>query len=301
MASKNSKMRSFADQQVSTRNFELMFYRRRFERMLLTMFDWSNLPDGISERFLETSLYLHGFVIMYKNAAGFYVVRNAVANGLNAYEEPTSYTTFTASGTQADLLPSETIDADDCVVIWNNYQRQGDYSNVDFYARKLQNIEMTITENLEQLKQPYIIGCDEGQKETVTQIMKKKTNGEPIIMVNNMSARGIDFNIFDLKINDHTSDLMDLKHEYINEALTFFGVNNVTVIKKERLVSGEASQNDEQILLMRNARFKTRLEAVEEMAKKFTDIEPVTCEFNIEKLRENIVEMTGDKGGEDNE
>ena len=55
----------------------------------------------------------------------------------------------------------------------------------------------------------------------------------------------------------------------INQGLTFFGINNVNVIKKERLVTGEANQNNEQIYFNKNSMLKSRLQACNELNTKF--------------------------------
>ena len=75
--------------------------------------------------------------------------------------------------------------------------------------------------------------------------------------------------VFSLDIQNHVDDLEDVKHEMINQGLTFFGINNVNVIKKERLVTGEAEQNNEQIYFNKNSMLKSRLLACNELNTKF--------------------------------
>lgn len=281
------KLKSFAEWRLQENMAEYIFYRRKFERLLLTMFDWKNLPDNISERFIEDKLYRNGLLIFYKSPSmGFYVVSQATPIGLNEYEEPVGYRAYSADGKR-----NEYVKASECVPIWNDYFREGNVGNVNFFAKRLSNIEKTIDINLEQLKNPYIVSCPEGQIETVKAVFAKKTDGVPYILTNEDYAKNVKVNVMNLEIKDHTSDLEDVKHEIINEALTFFGVNNVNVIKKERLVTGEAEQNDEQIFLNRNVMLKARREAVEKINEKFKlEIEVGLAKNNILDAVEDIQE-----------
>lgn len=284
------KLKSYAEWRLEENMREYTFYERKFKRLLLSMFDWKNLPDGISERFIEEKLYYDGLVIFFKSKKlGFYMVGKAVPMGYNDYEEPTAYHVTTCSG------HSEIVQSEDCVPIWNDYFRTGNVANVNFFAKKLSNIEKTVEVNLEQLKNPYIITCPEGQLETVKNLLAKKTNGEPYILASEDLRNNMKVSVFNLNVVDHTTDLQDTKHEYENEALTFFGINNVNVIKRERLVSGEASQNDEAIMLNRNAMFKSRREAVEKINTMFG----LDIEVNISDMLFN--EVAKIKGGADSE
>lgn len=258
------KLKSFAEWRLQENLREYNFYMKKFERLLLNMFTWENLPCGISERFIEDKLYRNGLLIFYKSKEkGFYLVSQATPIGLNDYEEPTGYRTYTTSGI------SEIVKAEDCVPIWNDYLREGNISNVNFFAKRLSNIEKTIDINLEQMKNPFIIECSEGQKETIEQVFAQKTDGVPYILVSDDFAKNIKTNVFNLDIKDFTKPLNEMKHSIINEALTFFGINNVNIMKKERLITSEAEQNDEQIYLDRNIMYKARKKAVEEINNKF--------------------------------
>lgn len=261
-------LKSYADWRLRESMLEFDFYRRKLERLLLTMFTWENLPDGISERYLERSLYETGLVIFYKSNSGFtkgsFVIAKATPIGYNAYNEPTGFRAYSDNG-----IINEMVKACDCVPIWNDYQRMGNISNVNYYAKRISNIEKTIDINLEQLKTPTIVTCPEGQKESVKAVFAKKTNGEPLILVDEdfMSTNSI--KVFDLKATNHIPQLSESKREIISDALTFFGVNNVPVSKKERLIVSESEQNDEQIWLNTNVMYRPRALAVKEINEKF--------------------------------
>ena len=260
------KLKSYAEWRRQENLEEYTFYTKKLERLLLTMFEWDGLPSGISQRFLEETLYKEGVAVFYYDTdLGFYVVAKGTPIGINNYNEPTGFRVISTDNTINKIL-----EAKDCIPIYNDYFMQGNEKNVHFFAKKLSEIEKTVNVNLEQLKHPYILACNEQQKETIQAVIEKKVNGEPYILVNDDFMNAVNsVKVFNLDIPDHTGDLQDLKHEYINEALTFFGINNVNVIKKERLVSGETDQNNEQIFLDRNVMLKARRDACKKINEKY--------------------------------
>lgn len=63
--------------------------------------------------------------------------------------------------------------------------------------------------------------------------------------------------------------LTDYKKEIWNEALTFLGVNNIMVDKKERLITDEANSNNELINLNMQSFLFPRQEACRQFNEKF--------------------------------
>lgn len=283
-------LKSFAQWRLEENLREYNFYFKNYKRLLLSMFEWCNLPNGISARFIEDKLFHNGLLLFFKSKTlGFYVVTQATPIGLNAYEEPTGYRAYSVNGLNEYVKPS------DCVPIWNDMFIESNVANVNFFAKRLSNIQKTVDINLEQLKNPYIISCPEGQKETVKQVMQDKTNGVPYIFTSDDFHDMVKVNVFNLNIQNHTKDLEDVKHGVKNEGLTFFGINNVNVLKRERLVTGEAEQNDEQILINKNSMYKARKKAVEEINEKFG----LNIEVCISSQLEQEIERF--KGGGDDE
>lgn len=271
-------LKSFAEWRRQENLYEYNFYAEQLELYCLSMFKWIGLPNNISDIFLEKNLFYNGFVIFFKSKTiGGYVVANASAIGLNDYEEPIAYH---AKGVNK---LNEIVKASDCVVIRNNKLWRGNVGNVNFFAKELSNIKKTFDLNLEQLKQPYIIECSEGQISTVQNMMEKKQNGEPYIiarkgtLADKESDDGISLKAIDLKIQNHTRELLEVMNTYESKAKTHFGINNNNIFKRERLVSSEPEQNNEEIELNRKLMLDCRLDACAEIKEKF-GIE-VTCEF----------------------
>ena len=68
-----------------------------------------------------------------------------------------------------------------------------------------------------------------------------------------------------------------------------FGINNVNILKKERLNTGEVNQNNEQIQLSKDTFYDTRKKSVDEINKKFN--------LNIEIERASYKDISMKVGG----
>ena len=257
-------LKTYADWRRQENLHEYDFYKTQLELYCLSMFKWINLPETISSRFLERSLFYNGYVIFFKSKdLDCFVVANATAIGLNDYEEPTAYR---ARGVNKI---NELVQASECVVIRNNVLWRGNISSVNFFAKELSNVKKTFDLNLEQLKNPYIIECEEGQLTTVQNMMRKKTNGEPYIFSRKDATKQFNITTFDLKIQNYTQQLLDVQNSIESKAKTHFGINNNNVFKRERLVSNETNQNNEEIELNRKLMLDERKKACQEIKEMF--------------------------------
>ena len=91
-------LKSFGQWRLEENISNYGFYKRQLKRLVISMFKWSNLPDGISERFIEECLYYDGYIIFFKATQGAlkgsYVVSKATPYSKNIYNEPTHYKAY---------------------------------------------------------------------------------------------------------------------------------------------------------------------------------------------------------------
>lgn len=277
------KAKNYSDYRLQQSMIEHSFYVKKLEKLVMSMFQWYNLPDGIPSRFIEKVLYNYGFGVMFKNDAGFIQFAKATKAGFNSYDEPTHYQVYDITGY------SKVINAVDTVPILNNKFWEDNKRNVYFFSKRISQIEKTIESNLNQLKHPTIFGCPEGQIETIKRFWAKVENGEPFIPVSEDFRSSVNIQTFNMNAQNHVKDLQEVKHDYENEALTFFGINNVNILKKERLITGEAEQNNEQIILSKNDMLDVRRESAELINRMFhLDIRVIENTQAIEALEEFI-------------
>lgn len=262
----------------------------KFKMIAINMFEWSGLPKGIDEKYIENYLFDEGQAIFFRDPKQSYMCLKADTGAdQNVNGEPLGWW---ATG----FGYHKYYNADDCVIISNNKPRIPTKQFITFYANKLTEAERTMDVNVKACKTPFIFACDDKDVLSFKQIFAKVDGNEPAIYAD----RGLNLEslqVFQTGVKFIGNDLQDYKHTVENELLTFLGVNNVNVDKKERLITDEAESNNELIQSFCDIQLEARKRACEEINKKYR--------LNVSvKLRSGSVEKsveTVEKGGEDNE
>ena len=99
-------------------------------------------------------------------------------------------------------------------------------------------------------------------------VYAKYDGNEPFIFGN----KQIDMNKITVLKTDApfiAKDLFDMKVNYWNEALTYLGITNNSIQKKERLITDEAIRGEGGTMANRYARLEARRMACEEINKMF--------------------------------
>lgn len=257
------------------------------------MFEWINLPESCNARFLEKTLYTYGYALFFKDPRFGFINTRCTQNGrLNFYDEPVAHTAY---GSGYDRY---TVSAKESVLIHNNMIERPTEESVVLFASRLTENQRTIDVNLNALKTPCFITCDEQDRTTMLNIYKKWEGHEPIIIGGKKLNRDV---IKVLKTDaPYLVDKLDGHDTKIwNDIYTFFGIDNVNTQKKERLITDEANANNEIISLNADAMLLTRKKACEEINRLWgTELEnPVDVVLRVRK--EELYNVRG--GDEDGE
>ena len=145
-----------ADRQT---HFERM-YTRLLTELCANRFRWIGLPDEVPKRFLELQLFRSAFALFYKDKRTdkFMAVRAARQGNVNAYDDPTSFTTTAINfPNQRVFVRAETRRAGKGVAIWANYLRVPDIDIVYTYAWRLAMLDRTIEINSMNARQSKVL------------------------------------------------------------------------------------------------------------------------------------------------
>ena len=140
--------------------------------------------------------------------------------------------------------------------------------DVEMYSKRLYDLDRAIDVNAKAQKTPVLIQCDESQRLTMKNLYKQYEGNEPFIF----GSKGLDAN--GLKVLQtgapYVADkLYELKSQIWNEALTYLGISNTNVTKKERMISDEVIRNMGGTIASRYSRLESRRQAVEQINKMF--------------------------------
>lgn len=282
-------------QNVKLNQYTYLQYLDRLTELSISMFDWVNLPDDIDERFLELTLFTEGKAVFFKDdVLGFLALQVATGGKLNVYRIPIDRRAYADNGYQKNL------DANDSILIYNNYLHSNSQLTIANYARKLYNIDRIIDINVNAQKTPILITCDEQQLLTLKNVYMKYDGNVPVIY----GDKNINPNSIKVLVTGapYLADkLYTLKTQVWNEALTYLGIGNVNTIKKERMITEEVNRTQNDVVANRFSRLKARNTAAKQINKMFGL--NISCEYNlaIETLAEQEREAMQPAGGDDNE
>ena len=238
-------------------------YYNRLVELAISMFEWKNLPDSVDPRFLELCLFTDGQAIFFKDEElGYLTLQNAVNGGLNVYRIPVNRRAYAVNGYQKKLSD------EDSVIIFNNYLHTNSALDATMFAKRLYNLDRAIDVNANAQKTPVIIKCDETQRLTMLNLYKQFDGNVPFIF----GDKALNTNGLQVLKTDapYVADrLYQLKTQIWNEALTYLGISNINVQKKERLISDEVMRNQGGTIASRYSRLNARRDACKQINKMF--------------------------------
>ena len=259
------------------------FYRDRLTDIALSCVKWKNLPEEIDPRFLEWCLFYDGMAIFFKDdiTEKFVCIQVMPSGQFNMYRIPKERTAYAVNGYQ-----NSDLNENNSVIIYNNLLRKPSVQDIEIYAKKLTNIDLTLNVNVNAQKTPIAIICDETQRLTFQQLYQNYAGNMPFIF----GDKGL--NLDNVKSINTQADykgeeVNKLKTDIWNEALTYLGVSNVQYQKKERINTEEINRSMGGAFASRRSRIKARQNAVEEINKMFGLSIEVEFEDEVEKIDNN--------------
>lgn len=241
----------------------IQYYNRLIE-LSIAMFDWTGLPDTIDPRFLELTLFKYGQAVFFEDEVmGYLALTNAVQGGFDVYGYPVASRAYSPYNNYQKNLT-----LDDSVIIYNNYLRTPSSLDVEVFAKRLYNLDRVIDVNANAQKTPVLIKCAETQRLTMKNLYKEFDGNSPVIFGDN-GLNDANFTVLSTEAPYVADRIYQLKTQIWNEALTYLGISNINVQKKERLITDEVSRNMGGVIASRYSRLNARQNACEKINKMF--------------------------------
>lgn len=257
------------DESMILNNLTYRQYLNRLTELAISMFEWKNLPDTVDARYLELHLFETGCMVYFKDEVIGDLCLDCIVNGrLDVYGNPLLRRAYSGYNNYQKLLKYN-----NSVIIWNNYLHGNSILDVEMFARRLYNIDRIIDVNANAQKTPVLLQGTEKQRLTLLNLYKEYDGNAPFIY----GDKNLDLNSLKaLSTNaPYVCDkLYQLKTQIWNEALTYLGISNINIQKKERLITDEVTRNQGGTIASRYSRLESRRQAVEKINEMFgTNIE----------------------------
>lgn len=245
-------------------NVTYMQYFKRLTELAISMFEWQNLPPTVDPRYIELHLFQNGSMVYFNDDVVGNLCLDCLPNGnFDVYGNPVNRRAYSSyNNYQRDL------NEDDSVIIWNNYLRTNSITDIKLYSKRLYLLDRIIDVNANAQKTPVLVQGTEKQRLTLLNLYKEFDGNSPFIF----GDKNLDLNALK-SLNTGAPYVADkiyqLKTQIWNEALTYLGISNINIQKKERLITDEVTRNQGGTIASRYSRLQARREAVDKINAMF--------------------------------
>lgn len=228
-------------------------------------FKWDGLPEGLTSQQLEQFICMNGMACGFKHPlAGSTILPSVWGAPLNLYFLPNFYIAYGA-GWEGD------VSADESVAFYDNSSRRGLRSLIDHTECSLLSIVSAQKINTAHQKNPWIFIGDEDEKQSLLAALQKVDENVPAIITTKTTMSGIETakQFYPTNVPFIAQDFQQAFRQELNSFLSVLGFDNVTIEKKERLITDEAHSNDASVMFHRLDRLRAREEAADEFNRMF--------------------------------
>lgn len=207
----------------------------------LSVFEWKGLPEGVDERMIEWWLLTMGCILFFKDDSmigstdapeGYVALPATISGGFDLYGYPKDRRAYSVNGYNREFTE------DDSVLVYNSQLRWPMFPTIRLYADRIANCDLAMDMNIDNQKVSKIAACDARTKLTMKNVANEYDDYVSWIF----TSKNFDPNLIttlDLSSPFVAADVMDVRNQIFNQALTYLGIENINTDKKERLVAGE--------------------------------------------------------------
>lgn len=267
-------------------NVTYMQYFNRLTELAISMFEWKNLPPSVDPRYIELHLFQNGSMVYFNDDVIGNLCLDCLPNGnFDVYGNPVFRRAYSSYNNY-----QRNLNEDNSVIIWNNYLRTNSITDIKMYSRRLSLLDRIIDVNANAQKTPVLVQGTEKQRLTLINLYKEYDGNAPFIF----GDKNLDLNALK-SLNTGAPYVADkiyqLKTQIWNEALTYLGISNINIQKKERLITDEVTRNQGGTIASRHSRLQARRDAVVKINAMFGT--------NISVDYRKDVQEIGDDSGKD--
>ena len=304
MKKKNTSNYKFTDS-LLVNDATYIDYLNRFKKIALSIFEWVNLPSSMNARWIERCLYYNGKCALLKDKKYGFINTNCSSAGyINIYGLPTDLECYSFEYQErrklyTGLTNEEKQEDKDAILVLNDWEGTPTSGSMDLFAYRLYEAQRTCDTNIIAQKTPVMVIVDEKQRLMMENLYNQYNGNQPFIFGDKSQLSEEMLRTLDTKAPYIADKVTDYKKEIWNEALTFLGVNNLMIEKKQRMITDEASSNNELINLNLMSFLAPRLEACRQFNELFgltgTDKEiSVRVRSDLHNVIKNVMSTVSD-------
>lgn len=264
------------------------FLYDRFRLLMINQFKWTGLEElNMQERHIENFLFDNGYCLFFEDPTDGKLCLPCYGYGRNVYGD---FLKYRATG----FGKSYRVKAANSVLIENNKLRMPTEKAVIFFVQRLYDLVRSMDVNVRQLRLQTLFSATDSNVLTVKKIIDEIDKFNWAIITDSTMQLDDIVKAIPTGVKPLTAELTDRYNAVMNEALTYFGINNSNTDKRERLITDEANANNQLIDSCAAMFLESRERACEEINKKFH----TNIRVELRNKREEIPENGNDHANE---
>lgn len=270
----------------------LFWYIIEFTEIRGKLFKW-NLPKNINIDIMERNLFNEGRVLFFDTETdGYLALPCSAFSRFNEQGEPIEYQAigFTGKVWRRNLT--------NAVLIKNLPMLSPCLPRVFEECKLLVDIRQATVTNVNSVKTPFVFTGNKDQLLTLKNIFKKISNNEPVTYIESGMLQNLQ--VLNTQAPFVADKLDTLYYSTLGKILTYIGINNNQVEKKERLTNDEINSNNDWVNAHLMTALRCRQEACDRINELFPDVQ-ASCELNTEYIETGLLsDIESLIGGEEN-
>lgn len=249
-------------------------YLDLFTEIAISSFEWVGLPSTVDARFIEVGLYENSAMLYFNDEVmGNLCLKSVLGGQLDVYNIPLDRRAYASNGYQRVCGRS------DSVIIWDNMTHWCCKDKMEIYAKRLAELDASIDINCKAQRTPILIKGSEQQQLSLKNAYMEYDGNQPVIFASNdfLDGDGSSFGVFTTGAPYVADKLYELKVNLWNEALTYLGVTNISIQKKERMIKDEVQRLQGGVMANRYSREFARQQACDQINRMFGT--QISCHF----------------------
>lgn len=204
------------------------------------MFEYDNLPDGLTSQIIELALLYKNHLCLYKVPGLNQIVLGSYvpASEYNYYWKPDKVNVLALNGqTLAVEVPFQ-----DIILVRDNKMDVMPYLVIQEYLQKINDIEDKLFKVMNMATLPLVLTGNKKQATAMKQTAKNLGYKDPFIVADDSVVDSI--KSFDINLRISPVDIYVIKRKYMNECLSSLGIYSPEEKGERLLVDEIAAQND---------------------------------------------------------
>ena len=252
-----------------------------------SLFEWQNLPGTINENFLNSCLFLNGFIAFFEKGGSLH----ANIGGLGGKPDENYYSTRFILANPI-LGNAEFEIGKTCEIMYNTASDQqllnltttqtgGLYTLIFTTATMLTDNVLSINSaQINSRVQSVFRADNDGQAQSAKAFLERQYSGEPFSIVTSDDLQKFDVLNLATDTGDNLTHLIELHQHIIADFYNQIGITTTPYQKKERLITDEINSIDKMTACTLSAMLSARQEACEKINKMFgTNISVKLADF----------------------